>query len=95
MTGMNDLMRRVAGEASPSAVYNRANVQDMEDYILLTELVDSRAVLPVELKRRFLAVMLAEYSDGPPISDGVVDGVEDYAAMDTVVDLDSLHASAK
>lgn len=94
MTRMNDLMRRVAAEASPSAVYNRVNAQDMEDYVLLVDLVESHAVLPAELKHRFITAMLAEYGEGLPISDGVVDGVEDFAAMDPVVDLASIHKDA-
>ncbi len=69
MTEITDFMHRVALEADPSAVYNRANAQDMEDYILLADLVESKASLPESLTRGFLAVMV----EGIGVTDRAMD----------------------
>ncbi|MEJ6549844.1 hypothetical protein PQI66_09840 [Corynebacterium sp. USCH3] len=90
MNDINDFMDRVAAEANPPAVYNRANAQDMEDYILLSDLVESEAHLPASLKREFLDVMVEDHGEGEPSSDVILEMVEDFAAMDPVVDLESL-----
>lgn len=60
MIDIVEFLYRVAAEADPPAIYNRANTQDMEDYILPSDLVEAGSYL------------------------------EDFAAMDPVVDLETL-----
>ena len=72
------LFQRVADEARPPAVLGR--YPGMPDYfteVLLDDLVESGAWLDLELKRPFLALW-------------VNDRVRKFAAMDPVVDLESL-----
>jgi hypothetical protein len=86
---MNDIiefMHRVADEADPPTVYNRANAQDMEEYILLSDLVEAHSYLDEGLKREFISLMIEMHGEGEPSSDVIMENLEDFATMDPVVD---------
>ena len=91
------LFQRVADEARPPAVLGR--YPGMRDYyaeVLLDDLVESGAWLDLELKRPFLATWVNDEDfDNPdswrePIIGRTQKNVRKFAAMDPVVDLDSL-----
>ena len=91
------LSQRVADEACPPAVLGR--YPGMRDYyaeVLLDDLVESGAWLDLELKRPFLATWVNDEDfDKPdswrePIIGRTQKNVRKFAAMDPVVDLESL-----
>ena len=90
------LFQRVADEARPPAVLGR--YPGMPDYfteVLLDDLVESGAWLDLELKRPFLALWVNEESfDDPDVDDPIEiltnADAHKFAAMDPVVDLESL-----
>ena len=90
------LFQRVADEARPPAVLGR--YPGMRDYfteVLLNDLVESGAWLDLELKRPFLALWVNEESfDDPDLDDPIEiltnSDARKFAAMDPVVDLESL-----
>ena len=91
------LFQRVADEARPPAVLGR--YPGMRDYfteVLLDDLVESGAWLDLELKRPFLAVWVNDEdfdntdSWREPIIGRTQKNVRKFAAMDPVVDLESL-----
>ena len=91
-----DIFQRVADEARPPAVLGR--YPGMPDYfaeVLLDDLVESGAWLDLELKRPFLALWVNDEDfDFPDWEDPLIAidqaNVRKFAAMDPVVDLDSL-----
>ena len=91
-----DIFHRVADEARPPAVLGR--YPGMPDYfpeVLLNDLVESGAWLDLELKRPFLALWVNEEDfDNPDWADPLIaleqENVRKFAAMDPVVDLESL-----
>ena len=96
-----DIFHRVADEARPPAVLGR--YPGMPDYfpeVLLNDLVESGAWLDLELKRPFLALWVNDESfDDPDLDDPDLDDpieiltnsdARKFAAMDPVVDLESL-----
>ena len=90
------LFQRVADEARPPAVLGR--YPGMPDYfteVLLDDLVNSHAWLDLELKRPFLAAWVNDEDfDNPDLNDPIValgqSDLRKFAAMDPVVDLESL-----
>ena len=91
------LFQRVADEARPPAVLGR--YPGMPDYfteVLLDDLVESGAWLDLELKRPFLALWVndEDFVDNPDWEDPIIGrtqkNVRKFAAMDPVVDLESL-----
>ena len=90
------LFQRVADEARPPAVLGR--YPGMPDYfteVLLDDLVESGAWLDLELKRPFLALWVNDQDfDNPDLDDPIValgqSDLRKFAAMDPVVDLESL-----
>ena len=90
------LFQRVADEARPPAVLGR--YPGMRDYfteVLLDDLVESGAWLDLELKIPFLAVWVNDRDfDNPAWEDPIIGltqkNVRKFAAMDPVVDLESL-----
>ena len=90
------LFQRVADEARPPAVLGR--YPGMPDYfteVLLDDLVESGAWLDLELKRPFLALWVNDEDfDNPDLDDPIValgqSDLRKFAAMDPVVDLESL-----
>ena len=91
------LFQRVADEARPPAVLGR--YPGMRDYfteVLLDDLVESGAWLDLELKRPFLALWVndEDFVDNPDWEDPIIGrtqkNVRKFAAMDPVVDLESL-----
>ena len=90
------LFQRVADEARPPAVLGR--YPGMRDYfteVLLDDLVESGAWLDLELKRPFLALWVNDEDfDNPDVDDPIVvlgqSDLRKFAAMDPVVDLESL-----
>ena len=90
------LFQRVADEARPPAVLGR--YPGMPDYfaeVLLDDLVESGAWLDLELKRPFLALWVNDEDfDFPDWNDPLIaidqENVRKFAAMDPVVDLESL-----
>ena len=90
------LSQRVADEARPPAVLGR--YPGMPDYfpeVLLNDLVESGAWLDLELKRPFLALWVNDESfDDPDLDDPIEiltnSDAHKFAAMDPVVDLESL-----
>ena len=90
------LFQRVADEARPPAVLGR--YPGMRDYfteVLLDDLVESGAWLDLELKRPFLALWVNDKDfDNPDWADPIIaldqENVRKFAAMDPVVDLESL-----
>ena len=90
------LFQRVADEARPPAVLGR--YPGMRDYfteVLLDDLVESGAWLDLELKIPFLALWVNDRDfDDPDWDDPIIGltqkNVRKFAAMDPVVDLESL-----
>ena len=91
------LFHRVADEARPPAVLGRyPGIADYFVEVLLNDLVESGAWLDLELKRPFLALWVNEedfdntdnWKD--PITAIDQANVRKFAAMDPVVDLESL-----
>ena len=91
------LFQRVADEARPPAVLGR--YPGMPDYfteVLLDDLVESGAWLDLELKRPFLALWVNDEdfdntdSWREPVIGRTQKNVRKFAAMDPVVDLESL-----
>jgi hypothetical protein len=90
MIDIVEFLYRVAAEADPPAIYNRANTQEMEDYILLSDLVEAGSYLEEGLKREYISRMAEMYDDDEPMSDVIMENLEDFAAMAPVVDLETL-----
>lgn len=91
------LVHRVANEATPPAELGRLHYGDYEHEILIDDLVETRSVLPRDLKERFLALWLSdpEFDDPSMIDDDPYyertrDNLERFAAIEPVVDLNSL-----
>ena len=91
------LFQRVADEAKPPAIWGRPGCgpPDYAVYVLLDDLVESGAWLDLELKRPFLALWVNEESfDDPDVDDPIEiltnSDAHKFAAMDPVVDLESL-----
>ena len=90
------LFHRVADEARPPAVLGR--YPGMPDYfteVLLDDLVESGAWLDLELKIPFLALWVNDRDfDNPDLDDPIIalgqSDLRKFAAMDPVVDLESL-----
>ena len=91
-----DIFHRVADEARPPAALGR--YPGMPDYfpeVLLNDLVESGAWLDLDLKRPFLALWVNDESfDDPDLDDPIEiltnSDAHKFAAMDPVVDLESL-----
>ena len=93
-----DLLQRVADEAKPPAIWGRPGCgpPDYAAYVLLDDLVESGAWLDLELKKPFLALWVNDedfdnienWKD--PITALDQANVRKFAAMDPVVDLESL-----
>ena len=90
------LFHRVADEARPPAVLGRyPGIADYFVEVLLNDLVESGAWLDLELKRPFLALWVNDESfDDPDLDDPIEiltnSDARKFAAMDPVVDLESL-----
>ena len=90
------LSQRVADEARPPAVLGRyPGMRDYYTEVLLDDLVESGAWLDLELKRPFLALWVnSEDFDNPDWEDPIIGltqkNLRKFAAMDPVVDLESL-----
>ena len=91
------LFRRIADEAKPPVAWGRPECGPL-DYavdVLLDELVKSGSWLDLELKRPFLALWVNDQDfDNPDLDDPIValgqSDLRKFAAMDPVVDLESL-----
>ena len=96
MVMAKDIFQRVADEARPPAVLGR--YPGMPDYfteVLLDDLVESGAWLDLELKIPFLALWVNDEDfDFPDWNDPLIAidqaNVRKFAAIDPVVDLESL-----
>ena len=96
MVMAKSLSQRVADEARLPAVLGR--YPGMPDYfteVLLDDLVESGAWLDLELKRPFLALWVNDQDfDNPDLDDPIIalgqSDLRKFAAMDPVVDLESL-----
>ena len=89
------LFQRVADEARPPAVLGRYGLYENFEQVLLDDLVESGAWLDLELKRPFLALWVNDRDfDNPDWEDPIIGrtqkNVRKFAAMDPVVDLESL-----
>jgi len=91
------LLQRVADEARPPAILGRPGCGPPDYFVevLLHDLVESGAWLDLELKRPFLALWVNEESfDDPDVDDPIEiltnSDARKFAAMDPVVDLESL-----
>ena len=89
------LFQRVADEARPPAVLGRYGLYENFEQVLLDDLVESGAWLDLELKIPFLALWVNDEDfDFPDWEDPLIAidqaNVRKFAAMDPVVDLDSL-----
>ena len=89
--------QRVADEARPPAILGRPGCgpPDYFTEVLLHDLVESGAWLDLELKRPFLALWVNDEDfDNPDWEDPIIGrtqkNVRKFAAMDPVVDLESL-----
>ena len=91
-----NLLQRVADEARPPAVLGRYGMYENDDQVLLDDLVESGAWLDLELKIPFLALWVNDEdfdntdSWREPIIGRTQKNVRKFAAMDPVVDLESL-----
>ena len=96
MVMAKDIFQRVADEARPPAVLGRyPGIPDYFPEVLLNDLVESGAWLDLELKRPFLALWVNDQDfDNPDLDDPIVvlgqSDLRKFAAMDPVVDLESL-----
>ena len=96
MVMAKNLLQRVADEARPPAVLGRYGMYENDDQVLLDDLVESGAWLDLELKKPFLALWVNDedfdnienWND--PITALDQANVRKFAAMDPVVDLESL-----
>ena len=91
------LFQRVADEARPPAILGRPGCGPPDYFVevLLNDLVESGAWLDLELKRPFLALWVNDKDfDNPDWADPIIaldqENVRKFAAMDPVVDLESL-----
>ena len=92
------LFQRVADEAHPPAILGRPGCGPPDYFVevLLHDLVESGAWLDLELKRPFLALWVNDEdfdntdSWREPIIGRTQENVRKFAAMDPVVDLESL-----
>ena len=89
------LFQRVADEARLPAVLGRYGMYENDDQVLLDDLVESGAWLDLELKRPFLALWVNDQDfDNPDLDDPIIalgqSDLRKFAAMDPVVDLESL-----
>ena len=89
------LSQRVADEARPPAVLGRYGMYENDDQVLLDDLVESGAWLDLELKIPFLALWVNDRDfDNPDWEDPIIGltqkNVRKFAAIDPVVDLESL-----
>ena len=92
------LFQRVADEAKPPAIWSRPGCgpPDYAGYVLLDDLVNSHAWLDLELKRPFLAAWVndEDFDNNPDWADPIIaldqENLRKFAAMDPVVDLESL-----
>ena len=90
------LFQRVADEARPLAVLGRYGMYENDDQVLLDDLVESGAWLDLELKKQLLALWVNDEdfdntdSWREPIIGRTQKNVRKFAAMDPVVDLESL-----
>ena len=92
-----DIFQRVADEARPPAIWGRPGCgpPDYAVHVLLNDLVESGAWLDLELKIPFLALWVNDRDfDNPDWEDPIIGltqkNVRKFAAMDPVVDLESL-----
>ena len=92
-----DIFQRVADEAKHPAIWSRPGCgpPDYAAYVLLNDLVESGAWLDLELKRPFLALWVNDESFDDPDLDEPIEiltnsDARKFAAMDPVVDLESL-----
>ena len=92
-----NLFQRVADEAKPPAIWGRPGCgpPDYAVRVLLNDLVESGAWLDLELKRPFLALWVNDRDfDNPDLDDPIIaldqENLRKFAAMDPVVDLESL-----
>ena len=92
-----DIFQRVADEARPPAIWSRPGCgpPDYAVRVLLDDLVESGAWLDLELKRPFLALWVNDEDfDNPDVDDPIEiltnADAHKFAAMDPVVDLESL-----
>ena len=91
-----DLFQRVADEARPPAVLGRyPGIPDYFPEVLLNDLVESDVWLDLELKIPFLALWVNDRDfDNPDLDDPIEiltnADAHKFAAMDPVVDLESL-----
>ena len=97
MVMAKSLSQRVADEARPPAVLGRyPGMRDYYTEVLLDDLVESGAWLDLELKRPFLAVWVNDEdfdntdSWREPIIGLTQKNIRKFAAMDPIVDLESL-----
>ena len=95
MVMAKDIFHRVADEARPPAVLGRYGLYENFEQVLLNDLVESGAWLDLELKRPFLALWVNDEDfDNPDLDDPIValgqSDLRKFAAMDPVVDLESL-----
>ena len=96
MVMAKDIFQRVADEARPPAVLGRYGMYENDDQVLLDDLVESGAWLDLELKIPFLALWVNDEdfdntdSWREPIIGRTQKNVRKFAAMDPVVDLESL-----
>jgi len=97
MVMAKDIFHRVADEARPPAILGRPGCGPPDYFVevLLHDLVESGAWLDLELKRPFLALWVNEESfDDPDVDDPIEiltnSDARKFAAMDPVVDLESL-----
>ena len=92
-----DIFQRVADEARPPAILGRPGCgpPDYFPEVLLNDLVESGAWLDLELKRPFLELWVNDESFDEPDLDARIEiltnsDARKFAAMDPVVDLESL-----
>ena len=96
MVMAKNIFQRVADEARSPAVLGRyPGIPDYFPEVLLNDLVNSHAWLDLELKRPFLALWVNDEDfDDPDLDDPIEiltnSDAHKFAAMDPVVDLESL-----
>ncbi|MCJ7857792.1 hypothetical protein [Corynebacterium kalidii] len=85
------MYQRIADESDPPVVFGRLPVDGYEPHVLLDDLVTAESWLTRDVKEWFLGMWIDEGFDmDDPYDVDALENVRKFAAMDPVVDLETL-----
>jgi hypothetical protein len=89
-----EMIDRVAAEARPQVEFGRLPVERYEMHVMLDDLVQGQSVLNPELKEWYLNLWMEDGFDmDDPYDVDALENVRKFAAMNPVVDLESLDSN--